>query len=43
MSATRDEIAISGIGIQSIVPTNATRPVTKRKPEDDHDTDNIQS
>jgi hypothetical protein len=43
MSSARDEIAVSGIGIQSIVPTNATRPVAKRKPEDDYDTDDTRT
>jgi hypothetical protein len=44
MSSTRDEIALSGIGIQSIVPTNAARRVTKRNPAENsdlHDTGTI--
>jgi hypothetical protein len=40
MSTTRDQIGISGIGIQRIMPTTGTsRRVTKRKPEKDPDTD----
>jgi hypothetical protein len=44
MSATRDPIGISSTGIQRIVPTTGTSwRVTKRKPEDGHDTDDTQS
>jgi hypothetical protein len=40
MSATRDQIGISSIGIQRIMPTTGTsQRVTKRKPEDDRDID----
>jgi hypothetical protein len=44
MSATRDQIGISSIGIQSILPTTGTpRRNARRKPEDDHDTDDAQT
>jgi hypothetical protein len=44
MSATRDQIGISSIGIQSIMPTTGTsRRATKRKPEDDRNTDNART
>jgi hypothetical protein len=40
MSTTQNQIGISSIGIQSIMPTTGTpRRATKRKPDDDHDTD----
>jgi len=46
MSAAKDDIGISSIGVQSIAPTTATswrvtkrKPDGNRKPEDDHDTD----
>ncbi len=40
MSATRDQIDLSSIGIQSIVPTTGTsRRVTKRQPDEDRSTD----
>ncbi len=37
MSSARDEIAVSGIGIQSIVPIATPRRVTKRNPEENSD------
>lgn len=38
MSATRDQIGISSIGIPRIMPTAGTSQwLTKRKPEDDRD------
>jgi len=44
MSATRDQIGISSIGIPSIMPTAGTSwRVTKRKPEDDRDTDDART
>jgi hypothetical protein len=44
MSATRDQIGISSIGIPSIMPTAGTsRRLTKRKPEDDRDSDNVRT
>jgi hypothetical protein len=44
MSATRDQIGISSIGIQSIMPTTGTsRRLTKHKPEDDRDSDNART
>jgi hypothetical protein len=40
MASSQDQIGISSIGIQSIMPTTGTsRRVTKRKPEDDRNTD----
>jgi hypothetical protein len=40
MSATRDQIGFSSIGIQSIVPTTGTsRRVTKRRPDEHRSTD----
>jgi hypothetical protein len=44
MSATRDQIGISSIGIQSIMPTARTpRRLTKRKSEDDDGTDDARN
>jgi hypothetical protein len=44
MSATRDQLGISRIGIQSIMPPAATPwRVTKRKPEHDRDTDDART
>jgi hypothetical protein len=37
MSSARDDIAVSGIGIQSIVPIATPRRVTKRNPDEDPD------
>jgi hypothetical protein len=44
MSATRDQIGFSSIGIQSIVPTTGTsRRVTKRQPDEDRSTDDART
>jgi hypothetical protein len=44
MSATRDQIGISSIGIQSIMPTTGpSRRATKRKRENDRNTDNART
>jgi hypothetical protein len=44
MSATRDQIGISSIGIPSIMPTaEMSRRLTKRKPEDDRDPDDART
>jgi hypothetical protein len=39
MSADRDQIGVSSIGVQTIVPTTRSSRVSKRRPEDDQDTD----
>jgi hypothetical protein len=39
MSATRDPIGISSIGIQSVMPSQKPSRVYKRKPQDDQDTE----
>ncbi len=38
MSSAADDIAISSIGIQSIVPVAAPRRVARRNPDEDPDT-----
>jgi hypothetical protein len=44
MSAARDQIGFSSIGIQSIVPTTGTsRRVTKRQPDEDRSTDDART
>jgi hypothetical protein len=44
MSATSDQFGISSIGIPSIMPTTApSRRLTKRKPDDDRDTDHART
>jgi hypothetical protein len=44
MSATRDQIGISSIGIPSIMPTaEMSRRLTKRKPENDRDSDDARA
>jgi len=44
MAATRDQLAISSIGIPSIMPTaDTSRRLTRRKPADDRDTDDARA
>ena len=44
MAATRDPLAISSIGIPSIMPTaDTSRRLTKRKPGDDRDADDARA
>ncbi len=44
MAAPRDPLAISSIGIPSIMPTaDTSRRLTKRKPGDDRDTDDVRA
>ena len=40
MSAIRDRIGISSIGIQATMPTAGSFQFTKRKPQDNPDTNN---
>jgi hypothetical protein len=44
MSPAKDQIGISSIGVQSIMPTTGTpRRATKRKPEDERDTNSART
>jgi hypothetical protein len=44
MSATRDQIGFSSIGIQRIVPTTGpSRRVAKRQPDEDRSTDDART